>query len=250
MAKGYWKKVLDEIKKERKGPPTTFDKKQLVKIKQERVRWESKTLKPWTRDSPEQKQEFRNLSDVPVKRVYTPEDVSALNESKQIGLPGEYPYVRGVYPTMYRGRPWTMRMFSGFGTPEDTNKRLHYLLEHGETGLSIAFDMPTLYGYDPDSPRAEGEVGRCGVSVGSLKDMEIILDGIPLEKVSTSMTINAPASVLTAMYVGVAERNGVKPKELRGTVQADILKEYIAQKEWAFPPEAHLRIIRDMMVYC
>jgi len=141
-------------------------------------------------------------------------------------------------------------MFSGFGTPEDTNQRLHYLLEHGETGLSIAFDMPTLYGYDPDHPRAEGEVGRCGVSVGSLKDMEIILEGIPLEKVSTSMTINAPASVLTAMYVGVAERQGVKPKDLRGTVQADILKEYIAQKEWAFPPEAHLRIIRDMMVYC
>ncbi len=160
MAKGYWKRVLDEIKKERKAPPTTFDKKQLAKIKQERLRWESKTLKPWTRGSPEQKQEFRNLSDVPVKRVYTPEDVSYLNQSEQIGLPGEYPYVRGVYPTMYRGRPWTMRMFSGFGTPEDTNKRLHYLLEHGETGLSIAFDMPTLYGYDPDSPRAEGEVGR------------------------------------------------------------------------------------------
>jgi methylmalonyl-CoA mutase N-terminal domain/subunit len=250
LAKGYWKKVLDEIKQERKAPPTTFDKKQLAKIKQERVRWESKTLKPWTRASPEQKEEFRNLSNIPVKRVYTPEDVSHLNESKEIGLPGEYPYVRGVYPTMYRGRPWTMRMFSGFGTPEDTNKRLHYLLEHGETGLSIAFDMPTLYGYDPDSQRAEGEVGRCGVSVGSLKDMEIILEGIPLEKVSTSMTINAPASVLTAMYVGVAERQGVKPKELRGTVQADILKEYIAQKEWAFPPEAHLRIIRDMMVYC
>ncbi len=226
MAKGYWKRVLDEIKRERKAPPTTFDKKQLAKIRQERVRWEAKTLKPWTRGSPEQKQEFRNLSDVPVKRIYTPEDVSYLNQSG------------------------TMRMFSGFGTPEDTNKRLHYLLDHGETGLSIAFDMPTLYGYDPDSPRAEGEVGRCGVSVGSLKDMEIILEGIPLKEVSTSMTINAPASVLTAMYVGVAERQGLKPKELRGTVQADILKEYIAQKEWAFPPEAHLRIIRDMMVYC
>src|SRR5207245_1487501 len=177
LAKGYWKKVLDEVKQERKASPTTFDKKQLAKIKQERVRWESKTLKPWSRDSPEQKREFRNLSDIPVKRVYTPEDVSHLNESEQIGLPGEYPYVRGVYPTMYRGRPWTMRMFSGFGTPEDTNKRLHYLLEHGETGLSIAFDMTTLYGYDPDSTRAEGDVGRCGVSVGGLNEMELIREG-------------------------------------------------------------------------
>ncbi len=223
MAKGYWKKVLDRIRQERKAPPSTFDKKQLARIKQERVQWEKKTLKPWTKTSPELKQEYRNLSDVPVKRVYTPEDVSHLNEPKQIGLPGEYPYVRGVYPTMYRGRPWTMRMFSGFGTPEDTNKRLHYLLEHGETGLSIAFDMPTLYGYDPDSPRAEGEVGRCGVSVGSLKDMDIILAGIPLENVSTSMTIHARASVLTAIYVGVADRRGVRRNALRGPSQKDIL---------------------------
>jgi len=248
--KGYWKKILTEIKQERKAPPSTFDKKQLTKIKQESARWESRTLKPWAKDSPERKKEFYNPSNIPVKRIYTPEDIANLNETEHLGLPGEYPYTRGVYPTMYRGRLWTMRMFSGFGTPEDTNKRLHYLLEHGETGLSIAFDMPTLYGYDPDHSRAEGEVGRCGVSVGSLKDMEIILEGIPLEKVSTSMTINAPASVLTAMYVGVAERQGVKTRDLRGTVQADILKEYIAQKEWAFPPEAHLRIIRDMMVYC
>jgi methylmalonyl-CoA mutase N-terminal domain/subunit len=250
LAKTYWKNVLDEIKRQRRAAPTTFNQQYLRKIKQEMSRWEKKTLVSRSRDSPQRKKEFRNPSDIPVERIYTPEEIAYHDYAKQSGLPGEYPYLRGVYPTMYRGRLWTMRMFSGFGAPEDTNKRLHYLLEHGETGLSIAFDMPTLYGYDPDHPRAEGEVGRCGVSVGSLKDMETILEGIPLEKVSTSMTINAPAAVLTAMYVGVAERQGLKPKDLRGTVQADILKEYIAQKEWAFPPEAHLRIIRDMMVYC
>ncbi len=250
MAKGYWKKVLAGIKEQRSAPPSTFDQQNLGKLERQKTQWEKKTIPDWTSESPERKKDFRNLSDIPVSRIYTPLDVAYQDYVNQEGLPGEYPYLRGVYPTMYRGRLWTMRMFSGFGTPEDTNKRLHYLLEHGETGLSIAFDMPTLYGYDPDHPRSEGEVGRCGVSVGSLKDMEIILEGIPLEKVSTSMTINAPASVLTAMYVGVAERQGVNPNQLRGTVQADILKEYIAQKEWAFPPEAHLRIIRDMMTYC
>ena len=250
LAKGYWKKVLAEIKQAHKTRPSTFNSSYLNKVRRQKTRWEQKTVKDWTRTSPELKKYVRNPSNILIGRLYTPDDVGYHDEIGEAGFPGEYPYVRGVYPTMYRGRPWTMRMFSGFGTPEDTNKRLHYLLEHGETGLSIAFDMPTLYGYDPDHPRAEGEVGRCGVSVGSLKDMEILLEGIPLDQVSTSMTINAPASVLTAMYVGVAERQGVKPKQLRGTVQADILKEYIAQKEWAFPPEAHLRIIRDMMVYC
>ena len=250
MAKAYWKTVLREIGQRRKAKPSTFNRQYLAEIRRQKAQWEKKTLANWTRNSSERKKEFSNLSDIPLKRIYTPEDVAYHDYLEEAGFPGEYPYLRGVYPTMYRGRLWTMRMFSGFGTPEDTNKRLHYLLEHGETGLSIAFDMPTLYGYDPDHPRAEGEVGRCGVSVGSLKDMEIILEGIPLEKVSTSMTINAPASVLTAMYVGVAENQGLKLKNLRGTVQADILKEYIAQKEWAFPPEAHLRIIRDMMVYC
>jgi methylmalonyl-CoA mutase N-terminal domain/subunit len=250
MAKSYWKKALEETRRQHKQAPSLFSRQSLAKLKREKTAWEKNTLRQWTRINPERKKEFRNMSDIPIRRVYTPEDVAYHDEVTGAGLPGEYPYLRGVYPTMYRGRNWTMRMFSGFGTPEDTNKRLHYLLDHGETGLSIAFDMPTLYGYDPDNQRAEGEVGRCGVSVGSMKDMEIILEGIPLEKVSTSMTINAPASVLTAMYVGVAERQGVQPKELRGTVQADILKEYIAQKEWAYPPEAHLRIIRDMMVYC
>lgn len=250
MAKDYWKTLLKETRQRRKAKPSTFNEQYLAGVRRQTAAWEKKTLADWTRNSPERRKEFRNLSDIALKRLYTPKDIAHHDYLEHAGFPGDYPYLRGVYPTMYRGRLWTMRMFSGFGTPEDTNKRLHYLLEHGETGLSIAFDMPTLYGYDPDHARAEGEVGRCGVSVGSLKDMEIILEGIPLEKVSTSMTINAPASVLTAMYVGVAERQGLKPKDLRGTVQADILKEYIAQKEWAFPPEAHLRIIRDMMTYC
>ncbi len=238
------------MKKERKSTPSTYNNRYLAKIDRQQRLWENRTVRSWVKDRPERKLEAKNLSGIPLRRIYNPEQISGHDYLRDENFPGEYPYTRGVYPTMYRGRLWTMRMFSGFGTPEDTNKRLHYLLEHGETGLSIAFDMPTLYGYDPDHPRAEGEVGRCGVSVGSLRDMEIIFEGIPLDKVSTSMTINAPASVLTAMYVGVAERQGLKPRGLRGTVQADILKEYIAQKEWAFPPEAHLRIIRDMMLYC
>ena len=167
-----------------------------------------------------------------------------------LGYPGEYPFTRGVYPNMYRGKYWTMRMFSGFGTPEDTNTRLKYLISHGETGLSIAFDMPTLYAYDCDNIRAEGEIGKCGVNVTSLKDMEVVFDGIDLSKVTTSMTINAPAAVLTAMYFAIAQKQGISLDKIGGTVQADILKEYIAQKEWIYPPEAHLRIIKDMMVYC
>ena len=192
---------------------------------------------------------YQTASGIPLDPVYTPDDVKDL-AFEELSFPGVYPYTRGVYPSMYRGRPWTMRMFSGFGTPEDTNKRLKLLLEHGETGLSIAFDMPTLYGYDADHEKAHGEVGRCGVNVSSLRDMEAIFRGIPLDKVSTSMTINAPASVLTCMYAGVAMKTGVPVEALRGTVQADMLKEYIAQKEWAYPPRAHLRIVRDMMVYC
>jgi len=205
---------------------------------------------PHLKESPERRAVFRNASGIPLKGVYTEADISSTKVDRDLGLPGDFPYTRGVYPTMYRGRPWTMRMFSGFGSPDQTNKRLRYLLKEGETGLSIAFDMPTLYGYDADSPRAEGEVGKCGVSVSSLEDMEAIFRGIPLEQVSTSMTINAPAAVLTAMYAAVGERQGVALEKLRGTVQTDILKEYIAQKEWAFPPDAHLRIIRDLMVFC
>ena len=202
-----------------------------------------------TRSSPERPGYIENPSGIPLQRLYTPLDIAYEDYLMQIGYPGEYPYTRGVYPTMYRGRLWTMRMFSGFGTPDDTNARIKYLLKQGETGLSIAFDMPTLYGFDADHERAEGEVGKCGVSVSSLSDMEILLDGIPLDEVSTSMTINAPASVITCMYLAVAEKHALSPSVLRGTVQTDILKEYAAQKEWVYPPEAHLRIIRDMMVY-
>ncbi|MDA4123321.1 MAG: methylmalonyl-CoA mutase family protein [Thaumarchaeota archaeon] len=211
--------------------------------------WQKGVLGPWVKRSDPLKEDFETASGIKLKPVYTPEDIQSSDFSDS-SFPGVYPYTRGVYPSMYRGRLWTMRMFSGFGTPEDTNKRLKMLLKHGETGLSIAFDMPTLYGYDADHEKAHGEVGRCGVNVSSLRDMEVIFGGIPLDKVSTSMTINAPAAVLTCMYAGVAKRNGISPKVLKGTVQADMLKEYIAQKEWAYPPEAHLRIVRDMMVYC
>ncbi|MGC9294737.1 MAG: acyl-CoA mutase large subunit family protein [Thermoplasmata archaeon] len=208
-------------------------------------RWRMETLDPWIRGK---REERINSSDIKLKEIYGPWDVN-INYDEDLGFPGEYPFTRGIYPDMYRGRLWTMRMFSGFGTPEDTNKRLKLLLSHGETGLSIAFDMPTLYGYNADSERAHGEVGKCGVNVSSLRDMEIIFRDIPLDKVSTSMTINAPANILTAMYIIVGEKQGVPMEKLSGTVQADILKEYIAQKEWLYPPEAHMRIIRDMMVF-
>jgi len=212
-------------------------------------KWEKGICKRWLAKSPERKERFENPSGIALKSVYTPPDIAYHQYPIDSGLPGQFPFTRGIYPTMYRGRLWTMRMFSGYGTPEETNARLKYLLKEGETGLSIAFDMPTLYGVDADSPRAEGEVGKCGVSVSSLKDMEVIFDAIPMAEVSTSMTINAPASVLTCMYVATAEKRRVSPSKLRGTVQTDILKEYAAQKEWVYPPEAHLRIIRDMMLY-
>src|SRR5262249_32594957 len=163
---------------------------------------------------------------------------------------GQYPYTRGVHDTMYRGKPWTMRMFAGFGTPEDTHRRFKYLLEHGQTGLSTAFDMPTLMGYDPDHPRSLGEVGREGVSVATIDDMRVLFGDIPLDQVTTSMTINAPASVLLALYVAVAEEQGVPPAKLRGTLQNDMLKEFIAQKEWISPVRPAMRIVRDMLVYC
>jgi len=247
--KGYWAKKLIEFAKTRRSRGRLYDLKALRELSKRSAKWERKTVSEWLRKSPERKDAFVNPSGIPVRRVYTPLDVGYHSHLDFAGLPGEFPYTRGIYPTMYRGRLWTMRMFSGYGTPDDTNQRLKYLLKEGETGLSIAFDMPTLYGVDADHPRAEGEVGKCGVNVSSLKDMEIILDGIPLDDVSTSMTINAPASVLTCMYVAVAEKRGIDPASLRGTVQTDILKEYAAQKEWVYPPEAHLRIIRDMMVY-
>ncbi len=234
----YWSTKLAEISSRR---PTAGKKYE---------EWNKNVLSPWNRQTGSKEDDRENTSGIPVKPVYGAEDVPADYGDRDLGMPGEYPFTRGVYPNMYRGRLWTMRMFSGFGTPEDTNRRLKYLISHGESGLSIAFDMPTLYGYDCDNKRAEGEVGKCGVNVTSLRDMEVIFDGIDLSSVSTSMTINAPAIILLAMYLAVARKQGVPFSKVSGTVQADILKEYIAQKEWMYPPEAHLRMIRDMMVYC
>ncbi len=193
---------------------------------------------------------FTTVSGEPVELLYTPEDVKEINYLSDIGYPGEFPYTRGIHNTGYRGKLWTMRQFAGFGTPEDTNQRFKYLLEHGQTGLSTAFDLPTLMGRDADDPLSEGEVGICGVSVSSLADMEILFNGIPLEKVTTSMTINAPAAMILAMYIAVGEKQGLKSNVLRGTIQNDILKEYIAQKEWIYPPQPSMRIITDMFQYC
>ena len=198
----------------------------------------------------EKKGRFISLSGLPIARLYTEDDLRPWDPQTALGPPGEFPYTRGVYPTMYRGRLWTMRQFSGFGTAEDTNQRFKYLLQHGQTGLSVAFDMPTLLGLDADDPRARGEVGHCGVAVSSLEDMERLFDGIPLDQVTTSMTINGPAAVLFAMYLAVAERRGIPTERLGGTLQNDILKEFIAQREWLFPPEPHLRLIVDTIGYC
>ncbi|HTR53760.1 MAG TPA: methylmalonyl-CoA mutase family protein [Kofleriaceae bacterium] len=194
--------------------------------------------------------EYRTISGIPLQVTYRPEDLQGWSYADKLGEPGQYPFTRGPHATMYRGKPWTMRMFAGFGTPEDTNRRFKFLLQSGQTGLSTAFDMPTLMGYDPDHPRSLGEVGREGVSVATLDDMMRLFGDIPLDQVSTSMTINAPAAVLLALYVAVAERQGVPPEKLRGTLQNDMLKEFIAQKEWISPIRGHMRIIRDMLAWC
>jgi methylmalonyl-CoA mutase, N-terminal domain len=198
--------------------------------------------------APERDAEFSTMSGVPIKPLYTPDDVEGDYDEK-VGYPGEYPYTRGVYPNMYRGRLWTVRQFAGYGTAAETNVRFRYLLDHGQNGLSVAFDMPTLMGLDSDSPLSLGEVGTEGVAVDSLEDMERLFEGIPMGEVSTSMTINAPAMVLLAMYVVAAGKQGVAPEELAGTNQNDILKEYIAQKEWLFPPKPSMRVFKDMLVY-
>ena len=184
------------------------------------------------------------------KPLYTPADLNGFDIDKQLGRPGEYPFTRGIHPTMYRGKLWTMRQFAGFGSAADTNRRYKFLLEHGQTGLSVAFDFPTLMGYDSDHPRSEGEVGKCGVAISSLADMETLFDGIPLDQVSTSMTINGPAAILFCFYVAAAEKQGVPIAKLRGTVQNDILKEYMAQHAWCFPVEPALRLIVDMFEWC
>lgn len=213
-------------------------------------RWEETTLKKALEIFPERQEKFVTTSSQPVGRLYTPADIENTDYLRDIGFPGEFPFTRGVQPTMYRGRLFTMRQFAGFGSAEETNARFKYLLENGQTGLSVAFHLPTLYGYDSDATMAEGEVGKCGVAVDSLKDMEILFEGIPLDEVSTSMTINSPAAVLLAMYQVVGEKQGVPPEKLRGTAQNDILKEYIAQKEYIFPPEPSMRLVVDTFEYC
>ena len=211
-----------------------------------KIEWQNKLKKTNNR----QDVKFITASGEEVELLAIPDHIAELKYDEDLGYPGVYPYTRGVHANMYRGKLWTMRQFAGFGTPEDSNKRYHYLLDRGQTGLSIAFDLPTLMGRDADDPMSEGEVGRCGVSVSSLADMEILLDKIPLDVVSTSMTINSPAAILLAFYIAVAEQQGVASEKLRGTLQNDILKEYIAQKEYIFPPEPSMRIIVDTIEYC
>jgi methylmalonyl-CoA mutase, N-terminal domain len=223
---------------------------ELAHLTREKTRWERQTLDPAVTRLRERKPAFHNTSGIEIRRLYTPEDIGAMDYARDLGFPGEFPYTRGVHASMYRGRLWTMRLFAGYGTAEDTNQRYKYLLSQGNKGLSVAFDLPTLMGCDPDDLLAAGEVGKCGVSAASLHDMEALFEGIPLGDVTTSMTINAPAAVLLAMYVAVAEQQGVPPDALGGTLQNDILKEYIAQKEWIYPIRPSMRIITDMIAWC
>lgn len=213
-------------------------------------RWERETLGPAVNEHPERKPHFENVSLEEVNRLYTPADLASIDFSGDISFPGEFPYTRGIHPTGYRGKLWTMRQFAGFSTPEETNSRFKYLLEQGQTGLSVAYDLPTLMGYDADSPLAEGEVGKCGVAVSSLADMEVLFNDIPLEQVTVSQTINAPASVLLAMYLVVAEKRGADWKKISGTLQNDILKEYIAQKEWIYPIRPAMKLVTDTFEFC
>jgi len=226
-----------------------YDRLKLEELRQSLEKWEEITLGHYLARLPERQAQFITASSEPVERLYTPLDVARLDYLEDLALPGEYPYTRGIHPTLHRGKLWTMRMFAGFGTAEETNARFKYLLEQGQTGLSVAFDLPTLMGLDSDSPAALGEFGKCGVAVSSLKDMEILLDGIPLDKVSTSMTINSPAAIVWAMYIAAAEKQGVPLDQLRGTIQNDILKEYIAQKEYIFPPKPSMRLVVDTIEY-
>jgi methylmalonyl-CoA mutase N-terminal domain/subunit len=218
----------------------------MEKIKETKKKWKEK----YEKSSPQRDALFQSISAEPLEMLYAPDDIERMDYSRDLGFPGEYPFTRGIRDNMYRGRLWTMRQFSGFGSAMDSNRRYHFLLERGQTGLSVAFHLPTIMGYDSDHPRAEGEVGRCGVAIDSLEDMEVLFDRIPLDKVSTSMTINAPASILLAFYICVAEKQGVSSEKISGTIQNDILKEYIAQKSWIFPPGPSMRIITDIMAFC
>ena len=222
-----------------------IDKKELENIKKSKSEWEKNSYNPHIKKHPERRKKFENLSWNEIRNLYTPEDIAHIDFLKDIGFPGEYPFLRGVHPTMHRGRLWTFRQFSGFGSAEETNERYKYLLDHGETGLSVAFDYPTLYGYDTDHPMSRGEFGKCGVAISSLKDMEILFSDIPIDKVTTSMTINGPAAVVWGFYIANAENRGIDRRIIGGTIQNDILKEYIAQKSWIFPPEPSMRLIVD-----
>src|SRR5512141_3190983 len=226
-----------------------YDKKKLDGLKDSLEHWEETSLKKALSSLPERADEFITTSSEPINQLYTPLDVVDMDYAASLGLPAEYPFTRGVHPTLHRSKLWTMRMFAGFGTAEETNARFKYLLGQGQTGLSIAFDLATLMGYDTDAHEAEGEFGTCGVAVSSLKDMEILLDGIPLDKVSTSRTINSPAAIVWAMYIATAEKQGVRADQLRGTLQNDILKEFIAQKEFIFPPAPSMRLVVDTMQF-
>ncbi|RJO69422.1 MAG: methylmalonyl-CoA mutase [Myxococcales bacterium] len=226
-----------------------YDAEAIRRVLATKEKWTVEELARTLAAAPERQKQFTTLSDAPMERVYTPADVADLDYERDLGMPGQYPFTRGIQPTMYRGRLWTMRQFAGFGTPADTNRRYHYLLKNGQTGLSVAFHYPTLMGYDSDSVRSKGEVGKCGVAIDTLRDMEILFDGIPLDKVTTSMTINPPASILLAMYLVVAEKQGVPWSKVGGTCQNDILKEYIAQKSWIYPPEPSMRLITDMIAF-
>ncbi|MBN1660795.1 MAG: methylmalonyl-CoA mutase family protein [Anaerolineae bacterium] len=226
-----------------------FDEDSLESLERVQARWKRETLDKTLSQHPERLESFMTTSSTPVERLYTPLDVASLDYTRDLGFPGEYPFTRGVHASMHRGRLWTMRMFAGFGTAEETNARYKYLLDHGETGLSVAFDMPTLYGYDTDAPEALGEFGKCGVAISSLADMEVLFDGIPVDEVTTSMTINSPAAIIWAMYIVMAEKRGIPMEVLGGTIQNDILKEYIAQKEFIFPPAPSMRLVVDTFEY-
>jgi len=227
------------------------DTKEIASLEQAAVeRWEQETLAPVLRGRPERKKKFESVSLEEMNRLYTPADTASIDFENDTSFPGEFPYTRGIHPTGYRGKLWTMRQFAGFGTPEETNARFKYLTSQGQTGLSVAYDLPTLMGYDADSILSEGEVGKCGVAVSSLADMEVLFDGIPLEEVTVSQTINAPASVLLAMYLVVAEKQGADWRKISGTLQNDILKEYIAQKEWIYPIRPAMKLVTDTFEFC
>jgi methylmalonyl-CoA mutase N-terminal domain/subunit len=226
-----------------------FDEDDLESIRDSREAWEEETLDPWLERGGERKEQFVTVSNHEIDRIYTPDDVADIDYDEDLGMPGEPPYTRGPYPTMYRGRTWTMRQFAGFGTADETNDRFHYLIDEGQTGLSTAFDMPTLMGIDSDDPMSEGEIGKEGVAVDTLRDMEVLFDGIDIGEVSTSFTINPSAAVIYAMYIALADDQDVPRDQVRGTLQNDMLKEFIAQKEWVIPPEASLDLVTDTVEF-